>query len=425
MNILKLLYHYWQCKRLNFSDRLQLSRYQQRKLVKFMKTVLPKSPYFRPYLDKPLQDFPLMNKQIMMDNFDQLNTARLKLQDVLNCALQAESSRDFSPTIGQYSVGLSSGTSGKRGVFLVSPEEQAKWAGTILAKLLPNGLFHTERIAFFLRANNNLYNSVKSRTISFEFFDLFQPFEQSIHRLQAYQPTIIVAPAQVLYQLALDERVQSLNVNKVISVAEVLDSQTKQLLTQRFPEVGEVYQATEGFLACTCRCGNLHLNEDLLIVEQQMLDKHRFVPIITDFSRISQPIVRYRLDDVLVKHPDPCPCGSVLQRIEKIEGRFSDTLKLSGKDQPEVLVFADLCERIFAQILPLEADYQLDQIAKNQLKLTACCDENQLKQCQHKFLEVFEQLGVDTPQISWQLSRLPIERKLADKRRRVRNLVKE
>ena len=57
--------------------------------------------------------------------------------------------------------------------FLVSPQEQAKWAGTILAKLLPNGLFHPERIAFFLRANNNLYNAVRSRTISFEFFDLF------------------------------------------------------------------------------------------------------------------------------------------------------------------------------------------------------------------------------------------------------------
>ena len=422
MNIISLLYHYWQCKRLKFSNRLQLTHYQQHQWEKFTRNVLPKSPYFYPYLGKPLADFPLMNKQIMMDNFDQLNTAHLKLDEVLECALAAEHSRDFRPTLGKYSVGLSSGTSGKRGVFLVSPQEQAKWAGTILAKLLPNGLFHPERIAFFLRANNNLYNAVRSRTISFEFFDLFSSFEESIQRLITYQPSIIVAPAQVLYQLALDERLSNLPVKKVISVAEVLDPQTKALLQSRFEQVGEVYQATEGFLASTCHLGHLHLNEDLLIVEQEAIDEHRFIPIITDFSRSSQPIVRYRLDDVLVKHPDPCPCGSVLQRIEKIEGRLADTLTLEGVSQPEVLIFADVCERIFAQALPIDVDYQLDQIAKNQLKLTACCDELTLKACQAHFISVFNQLGVATDSLQWELSNQPISRTLTDKRRRIRNL---
>ena len=35
------------------------------------------------------------------------------------------------------SVGLSSGTSGHRGMFITTPEEQGTWAGTILAKMLP------------------------------------------------------------------------------------------------------------------------------------------------------------------------------------------------------------------------------------------------------------------------------------------------
>ena len=232
-----------------------------------------------------------------------------------------------------------------------------------------------------------------------------------------------MAPAQVLYQLALDERLSNLPVKKVISVAEVLDPQTKALLQSRFEQVGEVYQATEGFLASTCHLGHLHLNEDLLIVEQEAIDEHRFIPIITDFSRSSQPIVRYRLDDVLVKDPEPCPCGSVLQRIEKIEGRLADTLTLAGVSQPEVLIFADVCERIFAQALPIDVDYQLDQIAKNQLKLTACCDELTLKACQAHFISVFNQLGVATDSLQWELSNQPISRTLTDKRRRIRNLI--
>ena len=56
MNIISLLYHYWQCKRLKFSDRLQLTHYQQRQWEKFTHKVLPKSPYFYPYLGKPLAD---------------------------------------------------------------------------------------------------------------------------------------------------------------------------------------------------------------------------------------------------------------------------------------------------------------------------------------------------------------------------------
>ena len=44
-----------------------------------------------------------------------------------------------------------------------------------------------------------------------------------------------------------------------------------------------------------------------------------FYPIITDFKRTSQPIYRYRLNDILVEEKSPCPCGSVFTRIAKIE----------------------------------------------------------------------------------------------------------
>ncbi|WBV66998.1 hypothetical protein PGH44_06835 [Legionella pneumophila] len=51
--------------------------------------------------------------------------------------------------INNIAVGLSSGTSGSRGLFLVSEQERDAWAGIILAKAMPNGLRSRERIAFF------------------------------------------------------------------------------------------------------------------------------------------------------------------------------------------------------------------------------------------------------------------------------------
>lgn len=89
----------------------------------------------------------------------------------------------------------------------------------------------------------------------------------------------------------------------------------------------QVSQATEGFLAATCRHGTLHLNEDLLAIQRDSLDatsERKFVPIIIDFHRESQPIIRYRLDDVLTASMEPCPCGSVLLALDSIEGRCDD-----------------------------------------------------------------------------------------------------
>ncbi|NKF33203.1 hypothetical protein HER21_43035, partial [Pseudomonas sp. BGM005] len=85
-------------------------------------------------------------------------------------------------------------------------------------------------------------------------------------------------------------------------------------------------QCTEGFLAHTCERGVIHLNEDGVLVEREALDGERFTPIVTDLRRRAQPIVRYRLGDVLRERREPCPCGSALTAIERIEGREGDTL---------------------------------------------------------------------------------------------------
>jgi putative adenylate-forming enzyme len=92
--------------------------------------------------------------------------------------------------------------------------------------------------------------------------------------------------------------------------------------------VDQIYQATEGFLGVSCRYGAIHLNKDSIIVEKQWLDRstRRFVPVITDFVRTTQPLIRYRLYDVLIEREDQCRCGSIFTAIEKIEGREDDIL---------------------------------------------------------------------------------------------------
>ncbi|EFK3451340.1 CoF synthetase, partial [Escherichia coli] len=305
---LMLIWRYFRTRRLHFTDRKALENWQAKRLHQFQQNVLSHSPWFQRYLTLPFNQWPMMDKALMMTHFDEMNTAGLKRDELLDCAMRSEQSRDFKPCVGKFSVGLSSGTSGRRGLFVVSPHEQQMWAAGVLAKVLPDGLFAKERVALFLRADNNLYQSVNNRWLSLDFYDLLAPFQAQLKLLQQRAPTIIVAPAQVLRALALEVMAGelTLKVKKVISVAEVLEPQDRELLRNVFHNVGEIYQATEGFLASTCRCGTLHLNEEFVHIEPQWLDEHRFVPIVTDFTRTTQPIVRYRLDDVLVASEQPC-----------------------------------------------------------------------------------------------------------------------
>ncbi len=422
-----LLLAYWRTRRLRFANRAQLDAYQERQLASFIDTLCARSSYFAPFRALPLAKWPGMNKALMLEHFDTMNTAGVRLAPAMETAMAAERSRDFTPAVGEITVGLSSGTSSQRAVFTVSPREKAQWAGVMLAKALPDGLFSGEKVALFLRANSNLYTAVRSPWLTFAFYDLFQPFDTLCAELVAYRPSVIVAPAQVLRQLALGVIAGKLALapKKVISVAEVLEAQDRALIVQAFGAVHEIYQATEGFLASTCEHGVLHLNEEYVHVEPQWLDREqrRFVPVITDFTRITQPIVRYRLDDILLARARPCLCGRATRAIDGIEGRCDDMLVLPAADDESISVFADVLTRAFAQALPADCDYRLAQQGAATLQLHAAQDTAGLAALKTHLEGVLQGLGVAVERLHWTVSSELPAFDPTMKRRRIRRLL--
>ena len=129
MIALTTLWHYLRTRRLQFADRAALLAHQDRQLRRYARRVLARSPYIARCAEIPFADWPTMDKALMMQHFDAINTAGLKRDALLAVARRSEAERDFTPRAGRYSVGLSSGTSGQRGLFVVSPREQAAWAG--------------------------------------------------------------------------------------------------------------------------------------------------------------------------------------------------------------------------------------------------------------------------------------------------------
>ncbi|HLP92350.1 MAG TPA: F390 synthetase-related protein [Nostocaceae cyanobacterium] len=415
-SILTILWNYLKTKYIRrFRTREQLLNWQNQQVRKYLQTVLPKSPFYRQYYQNHnidnWQELPIIDKSIMMSNFDQLNTIGVSKSDVLELAAQAENSRNFAETLRGYTVGMSSGTSGNRGLFIVSQAEQQAWAGTILAKALPNFILTPQRIAFFLRANSNLYETVQGQRIKFQYFDLFQDVNSHIQKLQEFLPTILVSPPSMLRLLA-DAKIRGeLNIQpiKIVSVAEVLDPLDEVYISKCFGQkIHQIYQCTEGFLGHTCEHGTLHLNEDILVIQKEYIDKEagKFMPIITDFNRRTQPIIRYRLDDILTEKKTPCPCGSILTAVESLEGRKDDIFWLHSQTGETLKpTFPDFIRR--AIIITSEEIQEYLVIQKNPdlievyLKVAAELRELIENQVNQSLLDLFSKTGCQIPVIHY------------------------
>ena len=89
----------------------------------FIKNTLSKSEFYSKYKD--FEDLPLGNKKLLMDNFEKINILGIPAEEAFEVGIEAERGRRKDSLIDNITVGLSSGTSGNRGIFLVSENERA------------------------------------------------------------------------------------------------------------------------------------------------------------------------------------------------------------------------------------------------------------------------------------------------------------
>ena len=337
-----------------------------RALERFLREDLPRASFYAPFAGRPLAELPVVDKRTVLADFAAFNRYGITLEQALAVAEAAERSRDFTATLpGGVTVGLSSGTTGTRGVFLVSDQESRLWAGILLGQMMAPASLRVLarrplRVALFLRANSNLDETLDSRRVSFSWHDLTVPVEDHLPGLPGTD--VLVAPASVLRRIA-QARPAGLQPLQVISVAETLDPEDEVVIRDAFGlPVEQIYQATEGLLAVSCPAGRLHLNEGHGHVEPEWIDHRRFHPVVTDFTRTTQLVVRHRLDDVLLAAPGPCPCGRPGRSIAAVLGRADDVLTLTALtgEGGEVPVWPDVLRHAVALAGEL-GDYRIEQ----------------------------------------------------------------
>jgi phenylacetate-CoA ligase len=163
------------------------------------------------------------------------------------------------------------------------------------------------------------------------------PPEQLVTMLNTVKPKLLYGWVTPLRRLALHARDHGKKLQSpatVVTTAEALDADTRQLLNDTFQaEVYEFYGLTEmGMVGIECeRHNGLHMSEDTLLAEFPDLEAGQQSSrlVLTNLNLYSMPLIRYATGDVVTLHPaGPCACGRASRRIARVEGREVDCLSL-------------------------------------------------------------------------------------------------
>lgn len=345
-------------------DREAIRRHQHAQLSRLMADAARDLPFYRAYAGAPFERWPVIDKAELLANFAALNRPGLAAEVVRAAVARGEE------RLADHLIGMSTGTSGNRGLYVITPAERFTWLGTMLAKTLPDALWRRHRVALALPAVADLYRSatVGSR-IELGFFDTTAGPRAWVEALDAFAPDTIVAPPQVLRWLAERGRLEA---TRIFSGAEVLDPVDRDVIEATTGcRVRPIYMATEGLFGVACRHGTLHLAEDVVHFAYERPDPAGVLvaPVVTDFTRRAQAMIRYRMNDLLELDGTACPCGSVLQAVTRVEGRADDCFLLADGTGRVELVTPDLLRNAVVDADPAILDYQVIQVGAASITL--------------------------------------------------------
>ena len=277
-----------------------------------------------------LNEFPIITPTQIRGDIANWNSLGINNTEAFNAAENAEKG-DNGEIIPGVIAGYSTGTSGKKGLFIASEKERSIYLGQNIAKLLSiKSILSGTRIMLFLRANSRLYSdSQKSKLVKFNYCSLSLDAQEKLKAVEDFKPTILIAPSHVLFELARTGYKNS-SLARCFYGAEPMGDDERSWIEQKIgTRPDPIYQATEGFLGFSCKYGRLHLNEDSLNIEfEPVTGTNGYQIIVTDLHRTTQPIIRVKLDDFIELDNTPCKCGFSGQTILPVSGRVQDIWRL-------------------------------------------------------------------------------------------------
>lgn len=328
--------------------RPQLEAQQLRKFRRLVAFAQKHSPYYQriiaerginPATCVP-SDFPVLTKKDVSANFDDIVTNRRVTREGIMKFL-ANSKDPNERFEGEFHVLHTSGTSGTMGIYVYS---HAEWiqGSSLVARVAPPRLRrrsafvaatrgHFAGVSLMVTGNhgtNRLFYNVRT-------YDVSRPMPEIIEELNRFQPHTLSGYAGVLKVLGEAQERGDLRLSPELvgNGGEPLMPEVKALLQRAFnAPVFNSYATSEHLYMGLTLPGSddtMHLMEDDLIFE--LYDDHTCA---TNLFNYTMPLIRYRLDDVLV--PDNESENKLpFAKVRGVVGRCEDALVFTNKHGQE------------------------------------------------------------------------------------------
>lgn len=337
-----------------------LARRQCARLAEMVAFARARSRYYRALyqrLPAEVRDpamLPVTNKKELMARFDDWVTDRDVTIEQVRAFIE-DSARVGERFLGRYTVAITSGTTGTRGVFVLD-DRSLRVTNALAVRMMLDWL----RVRDFLRivarrarltlvmASGGHYASAvaaarlkKRRGTAVQILSVHTPLPELAAALNGFRPAVLAPYASIGALLASEQEANRLHINPVLIVlsAEGLPLPEYDRIAKAFQtKVRHSYAATEcPFLSYSCDQGWLHVNSDWVLLEPVDADyrptppgRTSYTVLVSNLANRIQPILRYDLGDRILQRADPCPCGNPLPAI-RVQGRAADVLVFTNE----------------------------------------------------------------------------------------------
>ena len=272
MNYLKILIDLYRLKKNVKLSAEKMRSLQDEKLRKLLRFAWEHSAYYRAAFEKagiteeqldtlPLSCFPTIDKQTLLEHFDELVTVPDLKQENLR-EFDAGEAADRKPYQGKYHVVHSSGSTGKPGYFVYDEDAWSQMLlGIIRAALWGMSMPQILRLLMkrprivYIAATDGRYggamavgDGTRGVGASQLYLDIKTPVTECIRQLKAFRPNIVIgypSAIKILAQLMENGEV-SLDAERVISCGEPLGRSLRTYLENIFrTQVVNFYGASE------------------------------------------------------------------------------------------------------------------------------------------------------------------------------------
>ncbi|OHB85919.1 MAG: hypothetical protein A2Z38_00485, partial [Planctomycetes bacterium RBG_19FT_COMBO_48_8] len=332
---------------------------QQRRFRKLLRHVLQKSSFYKKYYQehgiterdvdgvKP-EDLPVIDKQIVMENYDDLVCDPVLKKDALE-RFVTESPDPGSMYKGMYRVIHTSGSSGTVGLFVYGPRDWVVARALILRLSgIPVHLLKREKLAYFGATDGHYGAITMVRGVPRLLFKVLSlsinsPIEQICLEIDLFQPYNLTGYASGIGLLAREQIAGHINIapKKISCAADPLTPAIRATIEKAFGvNPINMYAASET-MAFSSECKlhhSLHLFDDWFSIQavddalQPVRPGQTGKVVITNLYNYTQPLIRYQLDDEIVLSDKPCPCGWPFPVIDKLAGRSEESLWFTKAD---------------------------------------------------------------------------------------------